>query len=65
MRISGDRRLPVVVADRPERDLHDSLPVGHEVGGSNAGVSRMGGPVPPMFRLLDPEGNVLLVAEVR
>ena len=31
----------------------------------DAEVSRMGGPVPPMFWLRDPEGNVLLVAEVR
>ena len=28
-------------------------------------VSRMGEPVPPMFWLRDPEGNVLLVVEVR
>ena len=26
-------------------------------------VSRMGGPVPPMFWLRDPEGNVLMVVE--
>jgi catechol 2,3-dioxygenase-like lactoylglutathione lyase family enzyme len=31
----------------------------------DAGVSRMGDPVPPMFWLRDPEGNVLLVVEVR
>lgn len=30
----------------------------------DAEVSRMGEPVPPMFWLRDPEGNVLLVAEV-
>jgi hypothetical protein len=30
------RRLPVVVAERSERAWHDSLPVGHEAGGSNA-----------------------------
>ena len=30
----------------------------------DAEVSRMGGPVPPMFWLRDPEGNILLVAEV-
>lgn len=28
-------------------------------------VSRMGEPVPPMFWFRDPEGNVLLVAEIR
>jgi hypothetical protein len=28
-------------------------------------VSRMGGPVPPMFWLRDPEANVLLIVEVR
>ena len=27
-------------------------------------VSRMGDPVPPMFWLRDPEGNVLMIAEV-
>ena len=26
-------------------------------------VSRMGDPVPPMFWLRDPEGNVLMIAE--
>jgi catechol 2,3-dioxygenase-like lactoylglutathione lyase family enzyme len=31
----------------------------------DAEVSRMGAPVPPMFWLRDPEGNVLLVVEVR
>jgi catechol 2,3-dioxygenase-like lactoylglutathione lyase family enzyme len=31
----------------------------------DAEVSRMGDPVPPMFWLRDPEGNVLLVVEVR
>jgi catechol 2,3-dioxygenase-like lactoylglutathione lyase family enzyme len=30
----------------------------------DAEVSRMGDPVPPMFWLRDPEGNVLLVVEV-
>lgn len=30
----------------------------------DAEVSRMGEPVPPMFWLRDPEGNVLLVVEV-
>jgi predicted enzyme related to lactoylglutathione lyase len=29
----------------------------------DAEVSRMGGPVPPVFWLRDPEGNTLLVAE--
>jgi predicted enzyme related to lactoylglutathione lyase len=29
----------------------------------DAEVSRMGGPVPPMFWLRDPEGNVLLVVQ--
>jgi len=28
-------------------------------------VSRMGDPVPPMFWLRDPEGNVLMIAEVK
>jgi catechol 2,3-dioxygenase-like lactoylglutathione lyase family enzyme len=28
-------------------------------------VSRMGEPIPPMFWLRDPEGNVLLIVEVR
>lgn len=28
-------------------------------------VSRMGDPIPPMFWLRDPEGNVLMVVEVR
>jgi catechol 2,3-dioxygenase-like lactoylglutathione lyase family enzyme len=28
-------------------------------------VSRMGEPVPPMFWLRDPEGNVLMIAEVK
>jgi catechol 2,3-dioxygenase-like lactoylglutathione lyase family enzyme len=27
-------------------------------------ISRMGGPVPPLFWLRDPEGNILIVAEV-
>lgn len=31
----------------------------------DADVSRMGDPVPPMFWLRDPEGNVLLIAEVK
>ncbi len=31
----------------------------------DAEVSRMGDPVPPMFWLRDPEGNSLLVVEVR
>jgi len=31
----------------------------------DAEVSRMGGPVPPMFWLRDPEENVLLVVELR
>ena len=31
----------------------------------DAEVSRMGEPIPPMFWLRDPEGNVLLVVEVR
>jgi catechol 2,3-dioxygenase-like lactoylglutathione lyase family enzyme len=31
----------------------------------DAEVTRMGDPVPPMFWLRDPEGNVLMVAEVR
>lgn len=30
----------------------------------DAEVSRMGGPIPPMFWLRDPEGNILLVVEV-
>lgn len=30
----------------------------------DAEVSRMGDPIPPMFFLRDPEGNVLLVVEV-
>jgi hypothetical protein len=30
----------------------------------DAEVSRMGEPVPPMFWLRDPEGNVLLIVEV-
>jgi catechol 2,3-dioxygenase-like lactoylglutathione lyase family enzyme len=30
----------------------------------DAEVSRMGDPIPPMFWLRDPEGNVLLVVEV-
>jgi catechol 2,3-dioxygenase-like lactoylglutathione lyase family enzyme len=30
----------------------------------DAEVSRMGGPIPPMFWLRDPEGNVLLIVEV-
>ena len=29
----------------------------------DANVSRMGGPVPPMFWLRDPEGNVLMVIQ--
>ena len=28
-------------------------------------VSRMGDPVPPTFWLRDPEGNVLMIAEVK
>ncbi|MFC5995807.1 VOC family protein [Pseudonocardia hispaniensis] len=31
----------------------------------DAEVSRMGDPVPPLFWLRDPEGNALMVAEVR
>jgi catechol 2,3-dioxygenase-like lactoylglutathione lyase family enzyme len=31
----------------------------------DAEISRMGDPVPPMFWLRDPEGNVLLIVEVR
>lgn len=31
----------------------------------DAEVSRMGDPIPPMFWLRDPEGNVLLIVEVR
>jgi catechol 2,3-dioxygenase-like lactoylglutathione lyase family enzyme len=31
----------------------------------DAEVSRLGGPIPPMFWLRDPEGNVLLIVEVR
>jgi catechol 2,3-dioxygenase-like lactoylglutathione lyase family enzyme len=31
----------------------------------DAEVSRMGDPIPPMFWLRDPEGNVLMVVEVR
>ena len=31
----------------------------------DAEVSRLGGPIPPMFWLRDPEANVLLVVEVR
>jgi catechol 2,3-dioxygenase-like lactoylglutathione lyase family enzyme len=31
----------------------------------DADISRMGDPIPPMFWLRDPEGNVLLVVEVR
>ncbi len=31
----------------------------------DAEVSRFGDPVPPMFWLRDPEGNVLLIVEVR
>lgn len=30
----------------------------------DAEVARMGGPVPPMFWLRDPEGNVLLIVEL-
>ncbi len=31
----------------------------------DAEISRMGDPVPPMFWLRDPEGNVLLIVDVR
>lgn len=31
----------------------------------DAEISRMGDPIPPMFWLRDPEGNVLLIVEVR
>ena len=31
----------------------------------DAEVTRMGDPVPPMFWLRDPEGNVLMIAEVK
>ena len=31
----------------------------------DAEISRMGEPIPPMFWLRDPEGNVLLIVEVR
>jgi hypothetical protein len=49
--------------DRSQQPLHAQLrDRGVDV---DAEVSRMGGPVPPLFWLHDLEGNTLMVVEVR
>jgi catechol 2,3-dioxygenase-like lactoylglutathione lyase family enzyme len=48
--------------DDIESDHADFLARGVDV---DAEISRMGGPVPPMFWFRDPEGNRLIVVEAR
>jgi catechol 2,3-dioxygenase-like lactoylglutathione lyase family enzyme len=60
---TGDRQTGISLQTDDVDAFHAELKAaGVDV---DAEVSRMGGPVPPMFWLRDPEGNVLLVVEVR
>jgi catechol 2,3-dioxygenase-like lactoylglutathione lyase family enzyme len=58
---SGDRETGIGLYTEDVDAYHAQLKdAGVDV---DAEVSRMGGPVPPMFWLRDPEGNVLMVVE--
>jgi catechol 2,3-dioxygenase-like lactoylglutathione lyase family enzyme len=56
---SGNRETGIGLQTDQIDDFHAELKAaGVDV---DAGVSRMGGPVPPLFWLRDPEGNSLMV----
>ena len=59
---AGGRQTGITLQTADVDGLHAQLcEAGVDV---DSEVSRMGAPVPPMFWLRDPEGNVLLVVEV-
>jgi len=58
---AGDRQTGITLQTEDIDGYHAQLKAaGVDV---DADISRMGGPVPPMFWFRDPEGNVLLVVQ--
>lgn len=62
-RPTGNRETGIGLYTEDIDALHGELKAaGVEV---DAEVSRMGGPVPPLTRVRDPEGNSLMIVEIR